>query len=91
MCGLCGAIMLRDGKTLKVKSIFNDNEYEIKGYSEDAEFKPCTFSFRKNKGDWTKEFKSNDLTGIVINGGFEIKDKARKEIQDKFIEEFLIK
>lgn len=82
-CNVCGASTLIDGKTLTTKSSKGD-EYEIKGYSDEAEFKPGKYQLRKNGGEWTKEFDTKDLAGEVSSGGFDVKSSS--DYNDNWLE-----
>ena len=68
MCNVCGALLLMRGETLTVRSKKSKNVYEIRGSAKEAELGSCTYSLRKNNGEW-KEFNSSEtLAGIVGHG-----------------------
>lgn len=86
MCSICGAEQLITGKVLKIKSAITGNAYEISGSSEEPEAKPCKYRLRKNNTGWTDEIHSNDLAGIIENGGFDLTPSARQNKHDEWLE-----
>lgn len=92
MCDVCVAINLMGGQTVKVTSVINGNDYELKGTSlVGPDAGPCSYFLRKN-GAWTrkiqteKEGHNDDLATIVAKAGFDIGPQYRQQQHDDFIE-----
>ena len=87
MCNVCVANSLINGDIIKVQSLTDkDVIYEMRGDSEGAEFKPCSYQLRKNGGEWGIKNFSNDLAGVVSSGGFDLSFRSRSQSQDEWIE-----
>lgn len=87
MCNVCEASKAIDHEVLTTRPKKGKDIYEMKAAATHPEKGPCFYSLRKNGGEWTCWFYSEEeLCNIVADGGFDIKPSVKNKEHDKWLE-----